>query len=228
MMRWMIGLDLEARSRGVLELAGWLRACARAPAAQEFVAVHVLDERARRLLGADQQHELVAFAERALHEFVDEFDVAPAVTSWRIVSAETPERGISEALGADELDGLVIGGLGERVGRRLPRLGRVARRLLRGLPRPFWGEPLVVQALPHRIPADVDEWASSIGLDPIRTRLAEGDVLENVLDIAKLENTPLIICGSRKLDAFDRVFASSTSLDLATHSARPVIVVPSH
>lgn len=286
-MRWMIALDLGARSGGVLELAAWLRARSGAAEAHEFVAVHVLDERARRLLGAEQQNDLIAFADRALHEFVDEFAVEPAVTSWRVVSAESPERGIIEALGADGFDGVILGRVAERGGRQRVRLGRVARRLLRRLPRPvvvvpphltsatlgvgplllatdlsntsmnaaafarrlatelgrelvvvhvdpgfqmvptFWGEPVAVPALPHRIPADVDDWASSIGLEPIRTRLAEGDVVENVLDIATLEEAPLIICGSRGLDAFDRIFVSSTSVDLARHAACPVIVVPS-
>ena len=294
-MRWLMGIDLGARSRGILELAAWLREHSGGSTLDEFVAVHVLDERARRLLerarplvGPDRQSDLIPTAERALQEFVDELAVAPLVTDSRVVTGASPEQGIIDALAADAFDGLILGGAADHRGRRLPSLGRVARRLLRRLPSPvvlvpahfaasglgsgplllasdlstpsahaaafarrlgaaigravvvvhvdpgprvlpsFWGEPFVVPGLPHRVPADVDVWAASVELDPLRTRLAEGDVVENVLDAALRESSPLVICGSRRLDAVERIFSTSTSNELARLMPCPVIVVPSH
>lgn len=288
-MRWMIGLDLDTRSRGALELAGWLAARTRKPATQEFVAVHVLDERLHHLLRTDQLEDLFSRAGQELAGAVDASTAAPSVVTRRIVSAETPERGLIDTLATDACDGLVIGRIAEGTpAPRVVRLGRVARRLLRRLPRPvvvappdlasaslgkgplllatdldesskpaaafavrlaaelgrdvtlvhvdtnytvvptFWGDPVVVQTPPRRIPADVDDWAKSVGLGAARTILAEGRIVENVLDIAKREDAPLIVCGSRGLNAFDRVFISSTASDLARLADRPVAVVPSH
>jgi len=284
----MIGLDLGARSRGALELAGWLRASTMPPAKQEFAAVHVLDERLRRMLGKDQLNELLARADRELNEVVDRSEAAPSVTLRRIVGAESPEVGLEEYLARDDYDGLVIGRIAESGESRLVRLGGVARRLLRRLPKPvivappdvsssalgrgaillatdlgaasthaaafaqrlatelgrelvvvhvdigfetvptFWGEPAIIPSLPRRVPADVDAWIQSVAIGEARTRLAEGPVLENLLDIAKLEDAPLIVCGSRGLDRFDRIFVSSAGVELARLADRPVAVVPSH
>jgi nucleotide-binding universal stress UspA family protein len=287
-MRWMIGLDLEPRSHGAVELAGWLRVEVQPPAVQDFVAVHVLDERLHRLLRTDQLKDVFARAGQELDAFLDASNAAPAVISRRIVGAESPERGLGDLLATEPCDAVLIGRIAERDTRRLVRLGRVARRLLRRLPTPvvvvppdlssttvgrgplvlasdlgasstaaaafaqrlatelgrelvvvhvdagfqviptFWGEPVVVPAPPRRIPADVDDWAESVGLRAGRTRLGEGSVVENVLDIAKLEDAPLIVCGSRGLDAVDRIFVSSTGMELARLADRPVAVVPSH
>ena len=288
-MRWMIGLDLETRSRGTLEFAAWLAAQTRKPAAQEFAAVHILDERLHHLLRTDQLEELFARAGQELGRVVDSSTAAPAVVTRRIVSAETPERGLVDTLAAEAYDGLVVGRLAESTDApRLVRLGRVARHLLRRLPRPvvvappdvksttigrgplllatdldesskpaatfaarlaaeldrevvvvhvdagfvvvptFWGDPVVVPTPPRRIPADVDDWAKQVGLAAARTILAEGRIVENVLDIAKRQDAPLVVCGSRGLNAFDRIFMSSTATDLARLADRPVVVVPSH
>jgi len=284
----MLGLDLGARSRGALELAGWLRSSTGSQAKQEFAAVHVLDERLRRLLRSDQLKDVHARAERELNEVVDASPAAPDVTKRSILSASSPEHGLEEALATDACDGIVIGRIAEADERRLVRLGSVARTLLRRLPKPvivvppdisgaalgggaivlatdlgaastaaaafalrlstelgrelvvvhvdpgiavvptFWGEPAVVPSLPRRIPADVDEWAAAVGLDRARTRLAEGPLVENIFDVAKLEHAPLIVCGSRGLDRFDRIFVSSTGVELARLADRPVAVVPAH
>jgi nucleotide-binding universal stress UspA family protein len=285
-MRWTIGLDLGERSRGALELASWLRSCSREPAAQEFAAVHVLDERLHSLLRTDQLNDLFARAQRELSEAIARSHLAPPVIE-RIISADSPELGIESVAAATACDAVLIGRIAPHDGRQLVRLGRVARRLLRRLPKPvvvappdlsstalgrgpillatdlgpssvpaaafarrlaaevqrqivvvhvdpmvdvvptFWGDPVVL-TLPHRVPADVDAWAQSVELGSARTRLAEGRLVENVLDIAKLEDSPLIICGSRGLGTFDRIFVSSSGLDLARLADRAVVVVPSH
>jgi nucleotide-binding universal stress UspA family protein len=248
----------------------------------------VLDERLRRLLRTDQLNELLVRADRELNDVVGRSDVAVGVTSRRVVSADSPEHGLEQALTTDEFDGLVIGRLAATGERRVVRLGRVARRLLRRLPKPlliappdvssaalgrgpivlatdldessrtaaafahrlatelgrelvvvhvdpglvlvptFWGEPAMVPSQPRRIPADVDDWVKSVGIPGARTRLAEGSLIENVLDIAKREDAPMIVCGSRGLDRFDRIFVSSTGVELARLADRPVAIVPTH
>jgi nucleotide-binding universal stress UspA family protein len=288
-MRWMIGLDLGARSRGTLQLAEWLSNATRGDAVQQFVAVHVIDEELQRLLRTDLMEELVLRSGKELDATIDASSFAPAVIGRRIVTSGSPEHALAAILATDPCDAIVIGRIASGSERtRLVRLGRVARRLLRRLPRPvvvappdltsaslgsgplllttdlgdasrpaaafaarlaadlgrdiavvhvdagyttlptFWGEPLVVPAPPRRIPADVDDWAKSVGLGSAHTLLAEGDLVENVLDIAKRQDAPLIVCGSRGLSTFDRIFTSSAAMDLARLADRPVAVVPSH
>jgi nucleotide-binding universal stress UspA family protein len=283
-MRWTIGLDLGDRSGGALALASWLRSSSLAPAVQEFVAVHAIDEEVRRLLRTGLLDELIAHAQRDLDELVTRSEIAPAVIQRSVVTADSPERAIADVATA-ACDAILIGRIAPHDGRQLVRLGRVARRLLRRLPKPvvvappdlslatlgrgplllatdlrtasaaaaafagrlanelgrkllvvhvdpivdvvptFWGDPIVVD-LPRRIPADVDAWAQNVGLGGARTHLAAGPLVENVLDIARVEDSPMIICGSRGLGTFDRIFVSSSSIDLARLADRPVAVVP--
>lgn len=287
-MRWMIGLDLGARSRGAVQLAEWLTANAREHVLHQFVAVHVIDEALQRLLRADLLDQLVLRSGKQLDAEIETSSFRSAVIGRRIVTAGTPERGLADTLTTDPCDAIVIGRIASGSDKaRLFRLGRVARRLLRRLPRPvvvappdlgsnalgrgplllatdlgdsskaaaafaarlgselardvvvvhadagvdvlpsFLGEPIVMQRGPRRIPADVDDWAKAAGLGGARTVLAEGDIVESMLSIAKREDAPLIVCGSRGLSTVDRIFASSTATDLARLADRPVIVVPS-
>jgi len=77
-----------------------------------------------------------------------------------------------------------------------------------------------------RIPADVDDWASAHDVGPARTMLAEGDVLDNLLEIVRREDAPLLVCGSRRLSLADRIVTSSVGTDLARLADRAVLVVP--
>lgn len=118
---------------------------------------------------------------------------------------------------------------------------RVARRLATELGRelvvvhvdpvvrivPTFGEVATVPLdQPLRIPADVDDWASAHELGMVRTILAQGDVLDNLLAIARQEDAPLLVAGSRRLSLADRIVTSSVGTDLARLADRAVLVVP--
>ncbi len=271
-----------------MQLAEWLTANAREHVLHQFVAVHVIDEELQRLLRADLLDQLVLRSGKQLDAEIEASSFRSAVIGRRIVTAGTPERGLADTLTTDPCDAIVIGRIASGSSKaRLFRLGRVARRLLRRLPRPvvvappdlgsnalgrgplllatdlgesskaaaafaarlgselardvvvvhadagvdvlpsFLGEPIVMQRGPRRIPADVDDWAKAAGLGGARTVLAEGDTVESMLSIAKREDAPLIVCGSRGMSTVDRIFASSTATDLARLADRPVVVVPS-
>jgi nucleotide-binding universal stress UspA family protein len=282
----MIGADLGVRGHGALEFAGWLCSHSRSEAQQQLGAVHVLDARLGNLLRTDLHEQMTERTRQELCAALEQSKATTCMTDAHVVEDISPETGILEVLASSEADALIIGRRAKRENHALVRLGRVARRLLRRLPRPvvvvppdldataigdgalvlasdlgtsslaaarfarrvadelsrelvvvhvdltfemiptFWGEPAIVMPVTRRIPMDVDDWARSAGIEPVRTLLAEGGAIENVLDLGRAEHAPLIVCGSRQLDLLDRVFASSMASDLARLADRAVAVVP--
>lgn len=146
-MRWLIGLDLTSRSRGPLEFASWLHACATTP--QGFVGVHVIEHEHHRMLLTDLARELFERSELEMREAFARAEVTDAMEALRVVVAGSPERGLVEALTTAGGDGMIIGRAAGRSERGFVRLGRVARRLLRYLPKP------VVVVAPDLMRADI-------------------------------------------------------------------------
>jgi len=133
-MRWIVGIDLHERSDGAVHMAAWLRAQHRGEAAPELVGVHVVDERLRD--SARVMSEVIAAGKRALASAAERCGVANPFTDVRVVLAPSVEEGLARAATGPGIDGLIIGRIAPREGRRLVRLGSVARRLLRSLPAP--------------------------------------------------------------------------------------------
>jgi nucleotide-binding universal stress UspA family protein len=140
-MRWIVGIDLRERSRGALQMAAWMRTH-RLPAAEhDFVGVHVVDETLRLRLTSDLLRSYVEAVEREIARAVDETAVASALSETRVAMAASAEDGLAEAATTSGVEGLLVGRAAYREGRKLVRLGRVARRLLRRLPAPLMVVP---------------------------------------------------------------------------------------
>lgn len=71
----------------------------------------------------------------------------------------------------------------------------------------------------------MDAWVLRNGLVDADVAIEEGPVIETLLDLANQRDACLILCGSRRLSAIERWFASSHASELAARSRRPVGVV---
>ncbi len=130
-MRWLIGVDLRKTSGGAVALA---RAVASRVPDARFFGAHVIED---HVLAAATEFGLAA-AER-VPTYVDsllaplrEDDTFEEVGS---IAASAAEDGLRIAAARHDCDTLVIGRLAPGSGGGLFRLGRVARRLVRELPR---------------------------------------------------------------------------------------------
>ncbi len=161
-MRWIVGIDLAARSRGAVHMAAWLRANHIGEPGPEFIAAHVVDERLR---DPSTTAEVTASAERSLTAAAADAGVENPFSSIRVVFARSPEDGLAAAADSADIDGILIGRAAPRAGGTLVRLGSVARRLLRRLPAPI----LVV-------PPDLDHASVGTGAAVFATDLGETSV----------------------------------------------------
>lgn len=281
-MKWLIGVDLDERSTGALQMAAWLST---QPSREhvELVAVHVIDTRLLSPVGGSWP--LCTAAERALHDVIARSGLSTIIADARVITAATVEDGLAEA--AAPFDGLLIGRAAPRQGHAWVRLGSVARRMLRRLPVPvmvvppdlsagevgggavmlatdlapssvaaarlsrriatelerplvvvnveptygivpdyFGGGALVIPADSRRTVADIDAWVQPCELGPVRTCLAEGPISEGLVAAAVRESAPILVVGSRRLSALERVFSSSVGSEVARLADRAVLVVP--
>lgn len=281
--RWIVGLDLGARSHGALVFAAWMRGAPRAEDRPALVGVHVLETWAARYLeiGLEEYVRSVrAVAERRAAEVGGGFDAV------QVVEAERAELGLADA--AAGAGALVLGRSAGREGRALVRLGKVARRLLRQLPAPVvvvppdlpqaalagpvllatdlsrssdaaaafatrvaraQGRPLVLVhvgeprhsdlidelepgwlAARERYRAGVERafaaWAGVQGLGDAPRVLEYGAAPEVLAELAAREQAALVVLGSRRLSAAERLFSTSTASALAGLCGGPVAVVP--
>jgi nucleotide-binding universal stress UspA family protein len=137
-MRWLVGIDLHARSHGAVSTAAWLRAHLRVDPSQappEFVGVHVVDERFResaKVMGA-----LRRAGEEALARAAALGGDAELFRSLEVVMAPSAEDGLQQAAAEFGADAMILGRIAPRGGHELVRLGSVARRMLRRLPVPI-------------------------------------------------------------------------------------------
>lgn len=281
-MRWLVGVDLDGRSAGALQMAAWLST---QPSRDglELVAVHVIDA---RMLGAvGGAGRLRSAAERVLHGLIARSALSDVIADARVITAATVEDGLAEA--AAPCDGLLIGRAAPRQGHPWVRLGSVARRMLRRLPLPvmvvppdlsasevgggavvlgadlgpssvaaarlsrriatdlaralvvvhieptygivpdyFGGGAVVIPQQSRRTVTDIETWAHACELGTVQTRLADGPVSEGLVGEALRESAPVVVVGSRRLSALERVFSSSVGSDVARLADRAVLVVP--
>lgn len=137
-MRWLVGIDLHARSHGAVKTAAWLRAHLRADPSREppeFVGVHVVDERFResaKVMGALRRAGEEALARAAALD-----GDAGLFSSLEVIMAPSPEDGLQQAAAEFGADAMILGRIAPRGGHELVRLGSVARRMLRRLPVPI-------------------------------------------------------------------------------------------
>jgi nucleotide-binding universal stress UspA family protein len=133
-MKWILGLDLRPRGEGAIQLASWLAGVSRG---HEFFPVHVLeDEHMRAVLRLHHLDEVTAGARGAAQAALEPLVAAGARAEPEIVQAANAADALVEACRARGADGILIGRAGRREGGGMVRLGRVARGVLRALPRP--------------------------------------------------------------------------------------------
>ncbi|WAS89698.1 universal stress protein [Nannocystis punicea] len=144
-LRWVLGLDLGARSRGALAFARWLR-----EAGESVTSVHVLETWMRGYLRSDNYEQFQAVLARAAAE------MGPG--DVQVMEADRAEVGLARA--AEGAAGLVIGRAAPGEGTSLLRLGATARRVLRGLPAPVIVVPpdwVAAGAGPVLVATDLEE-----------------------------------------------------------------------
>lgn len=130
---WMVGLCDRPHCWGALQVAKWLGAH-RGDGAWGVRGVHVVtgDERDGEPPGHTSLRTLEDIA-----ELVAEAGAASSIEGIEFVEADSPEDGLREVAHADGIQGLVIGRSSRAEANALVRLGRTARRLLRGCAAPL-------------------------------------------------------------------------------------------
>lgn len=120
--RWIAGLDLTPRGRGVVRFCRWLAICGRPP--ERSVAVHAVDPGLLGHLGLQaESHTVLERATAALHAFIGEHGERECFERVTTVEGDYPSRTLEAARVFHHARGIVVG-RGERT------LGRVTRRLL--------------------------------------------------------------------------------------------------
>jgi nucleotide-binding universal stress UspA family protein len=72
----------------------------------------------------------------------------------------------------------------------------------------------------------LERWATQHGITNLRGVVTEGIVPEELGHLAESEDALMVITGSRKLNAIERLFVTSVGSELAASSTCPVVVVP--
>jgi nucleotide-binding universal stress UspA family protein len=177
--RWIVGLDLGARSHGALVFAAWMRSAASPEGRPQMIGVHVLETWVARHLAVGRD-EYVQVARKLAEERIA--GVGTALDAVEVIEAERAEDGLQGA--ASRADALVIGRQAPRGERPLIRLGRVARRLLRRLPAPMFV-----------VPPDLPESALATGSIVLATDLerASAAALELATRLARVHARPLVV-----------------------------------
>lgn len=72
----------------------------------------------------------------------------------------------------------------------------------------------------------LERWATQHGITNLRGVVTEGMVADELASLAKSEDALMLIAGSRKLNALERLFVTSVGTELAASASCPVAVVP--
>jgi nucleotide-binding universal stress UspA family protein len=72
----------------------------------------------------------------------------------------------------------------------------------------------------------LERWASQHGITNLRGVVSEGMVADEMASLAKAEDALMLVTGSRKLNALERLFVTSVGSELAASASCPVAVVP--
>jgi nucleotide-binding universal stress UspA family protein len=130
---WIVGMDLSARSHGAIRFARWLQE--RSPDEQRLRGVYVgsTETIEREQPGAGLPGERACLSMRATAESLG---AASAFEAFEVVQGDAPEEVLARVAEERDADGLIVGRAGAAGEWSLVSLGRVARRLLRHVPRP--------------------------------------------------------------------------------------------
>jgi len=116
--------------------AAWMSGASTA-GGEGLVGIHVLEEEhLRAALRYHHLDELVASAERSAKDSLRELGVSERFAEVHVLQGESAEQALPVAAAYHACEGIILGRQASREGMALSRLGRVARRVLRRLPRP--------------------------------------------------------------------------------------------
>ena len=74
---------------------------------------------------------------------------------------------------------------------------------------------------------ELRRWIHDLHLDgTVDAKVRLGRIVPRVEEVAEEVRSCLVVCGSRRLDAFARTLVGSTGTELAATAARPVAIVP--
>jgi nucleotide-binding universal stress UspA family protein len=147
------------------------------------------------------------------HFVANEIGKGPIMLATDLEASSVPAAAAAHDLARALRRELIVVGV-EEVSRRVPTLS----------PQAFVPLSLIERLTPARLRA----WALAQGLEKARAIVREGNRVQGLLDVAREEDTAVIVCGSRCLHLAQRIFASSTASELARRAERPVLVVPGH
>lgn len=72
----------------------------------------------------------------------------------------------------------------------------------------------------------LERWATQHGITGLRGIVSEGMVAEELTRLGESEDALMLVTGSRKLNALERMFVTSVGSELAASATCPVVVVP--
>jgi nucleotide-binding universal stress UspA family protein len=72
----------------------------------------------------------------------------------------------------------------------------------------------------------LERWATQHGITNLRGVVSEGMVADELASLARAEDALMLVAGSRKLNALERLFVTSVGSELAASASCPVAVVP--
>lgn len=145
--RWLVGMDLRATSAGALRYSAWLHA--NGGEGVELQALHVieqLDQHYAIRLGLHPRGRLISLTREATRDVLRHAGVDSCFHEVDVLPGGAADEVLDEQLLARGAAGLVVGRQGPLREGFPPRLGRVARRLLRHA-----AGPVIV------VPPDLDE-----------------------------------------------------------------------
>ena len=73
---------------------------------------------------------------------------------------------------------------------------------------------------------DVESWVAKHGLSTAPRVVATGDVVGRIIGVAQKERAALVVVGSRRLRAVERLFTASVGTDLCRHAPCAVAIAP--
>lgn len=144
-MKWIVGLDLGQRTAGALQFVRWL---AGKSGGERFVGVHVLEEEHLEIaLRYHHLDEVLASARDGAEKELRAEGADALVRDVQVIQALDAAEALRDAVTSQGADGLVMGRAAPGgAGVRIVRLGRVARRVLRGATMPVTVVPPDVRA----------------------------------------------------------------------------------
>jgi nucleotide-binding universal stress UspA family protein len=130
-MRWILGLDPRPRTEGALRTARWMASGGKS----RFIGVHVVPRQPRIDERDDVLDQVVAEAQVEVEKAVERVGARAAIDRLEAVPGAAVEDSLAVAADYHDADALIVGRSARAESSAIVRLGRVARRLARGLPR---------------------------------------------------------------------------------------------